>query len=175
MLKSMTRRTPVSRFSKSSFWPMQTAVNQLFEDFYSSFENPIPLTTKPVEHVTLAPAVDIIDTEDNIKIEAELPGMDVDDIKVSIDQGVLTITGEKNTSQQDKDSNYLMREVSYGYYQRHIPLPDSVDQDAAHCSFKKGMLWVELPKKAEATSTRRELKIEPVKQQSSSAQSDKTD
>ena len=86
-----------------------------------------------------------------------------EDVKVSVSDGILTVKGEKTTSKQDQDKNYLMREINYGCYERNIPLPDSADLSKVQASFKKGMLWVNIPKKAEAIKERREIKVEKAK------------
>jgi HSP20 family protein len=125
MIRNLTRRQkstmPTAQERRTLFWPIQSTINQMFEDFYSPFESTFPVSQE-LENITLIPSVDIIDTKDSIKIETELPGMGSDDIKVTIDNGTLTITGEKKMSQHNKDKNYLIREVNYGYYQ---PAPSS--------------------------------------------------
>ncbi len=106
--------------------------------------------------------MDIVDDKENLKIEVEMPGMGEEDIKVSIADGILTIRGEKETSKKDEGKNYVRREIGYGSYERTIPLPDSVDVEKAKASFKKGMLWVTIPKKPESVKRSRELKIEKI-------------
>lgn len=114
------------------------------------------------ENLILNPSMDIVDDKENLKIEVEMPGMGEEDIKVSIADGILTIRGEKETSKKDEGKNYVRREIGYGSYERTIPLPDSVDVEKAKASFKKGMLWVTIPKKPESVKRSRELKIEKI-------------
>jgi HSP20 family protein len=141
------------------FWPLQSALDKAMGDFYGWFE-PFNFPTERFENLSLIPAVDIVDDKDQFKIEVEMPGMSEEDVKASIDSGILTIKGEKTTSRQDKDKNYRMREISYGSYERNISLPDTVDVDKAKASFKKGMLWITLPKKPECAKKCRTIEVE---------------
>lgn len=154
------KSTPI-RHSHNPFIKMQTALDKMVEDFYSSFELP-SFPAKEFENLMISPAIDIIDDEKHFKVEAEMPGMGEEDIQVTISEGILSIKGEKETSKQDKDKNYTMREINYGSYERTIRLPDSVDVDKAKASFKKGMLWVDIPKKVGAATQSKKLKVEKV-------------
>lgn len=124
--------------SSNPFTALQNELNRVMSDF----------TRMDIfEDLNIHPKVDIVDDKDFFKVEAEMSGMGEEDIKVNITDGVLNISGEKRTSRKDKDKNYMMREITYGNYQRQILLPDSVDTDKASASFRKGMLWVSIPKK----------------------------
>ena len=147
------------RHQQNPLVKMQTALDKIMEDFYHDFDLP-SFPTKEFENLMISPAIDIINDEKQFKVEAEMPGMGEEDIQIAINEGMLTIKGEKETSKQDKDKNYSMREINYGSYERTIRLPDSVDIDKAKASFKKGMLWVEIPKKADAATQSRKLKVE---------------
>ena len=104
--------------------------------------------------------MDIVDNDEELNIEVEMPGMSEEDIKITINEDRLTIEGEKSTSSKHKDKNYLSREINYGRYERCIALPQSVDTSKASATFKKGMLWVKIPKKAESKHHSREVKIQ---------------
>lgn len=160
-LLNIKRSTPVNRNQNNPFFNIQNIFDKAWEDFYSSFQLP-SFSTKEFENLAITPAIDIVDDKDHFKVEAEMPGMGEDNIEVSISDGILTIKGDKQTSKQDKDKNYLMREINYGSYMRSIRLPDSVDIDKAKASFKKGMLWVDIPKKSEVTKQSRKLTVEKV-------------
>lgn len=140
---------------------LQNDFERTMNTFQNLFDAP-QFSEKALEELSIKPSIDVVDDKDHFKIEAELPGVGEEDIKVSISDGLLTIRGEKNVSKQDKGKNYLMREIGYGSYERTITLPDSVDLDKATASFKKGMLWVNIPKKAETVKRSRDLKIEKV-------------
>jgi len=145
---------------KNPFLTLQSELDKAMRDFYSTFE--MPSISDKFEGLKISPAIDLVEDKDSIKVEAEMPGLGVEDIKVSINEGILTIKGEKTISQKDENKNYLSREINYGYYERTIALPESADIEKAKSSFKKGMLWVTIPKKAEAIKKSRELKIEKV-------------
>src|SRR5262249_7217762 len=115
------------------------------------------------ENLMIHPSVDIIDDQEHFKVEAELPGMGEKDVLVNISKGLLTIKGEKSVSTKNKGKNYVMREIGYGSYARSIALPDTVDIDKASASFKKGMLWVTIPKKQEISQKSRNITIEAAK------------
>ncbi len=146
-----TRKTPL--------FAMQAVFDKFLEDFYKDWESP-NVSFGDWENLMIHPSVDIIENEKEYKVEVEVPGMGPEDLKILIADHVLTIKGEKTTSRKDKDQNYMMREIAYGAYQRDIPLPESVDTANAKASFKKGMLWVSLPKKENRSEQYRELKVE---------------
>jgi len=155
------KQMPISEQErKTMLWPIQTMVNQMLDNLYSPIEPSYMSTNDLMQNMSMMPRMDMIDTKNSIKIEMEMPGMGPDDIKVCIDNSALTITGEKKMSIGDKDINYLAREVDYGCYQRCIALPTSIDTSGAKCTFKKGMLMIDMPKKMEAVKAQRELKVE---------------
>lgn len=135
--------------------------NHLFNNFYNLSRFP---QIKGFENLNLHPSIDIVDDENTFKVVAEMPGMSEKEVNVSIDQNMLIIKGEKQTSRKDESKNYLIREIGYGCYERAIPLPEFVDLDKVKASFKKGMLWVEIPKKQGTAKKSREIKIEKVKE-----------
>ncbi|WP_116964395.1 Hsp20/alpha crystallin family protein [Fastidiosibacter lacustris] len=149
----------ISQSKQNPFWSLQNELNKVMSDFNEWFE-PFHFPSERFENVSLNPATDIVDDNDQFKVEIEMPGMGENDIKVSIDNGILTIKGEKTSSKQDKNKNYMMREISYGRYERSILLPETVDVDKAKASFKKGMLWITLPKKPECAKKSREIIVE---------------
>lgn len=156
---SKQKPTPISiERVRNPFSALQHELDKITKDFNHWFESP-RLHMEQFENLAIFPAIDIVDDKDTFKVEVEMPGMGEEDVKVSINDGILTIKGEKSTSSQDKDKNYLMREISYGSYERSIALPDSVDIDQAKASFKKGMLWVSFPKQPETAKKSREIEV----------------
>lgn len=149
---------PVQK-DKNPFSSIQSAVNRAMDDFYNLIDSPRLSLTGEFENLIINPSINIVDDKENFKIEAEMPGMGEEDIKVLIGDGYITIKGEKKVSKKNKDKNYLVREIGYGSYERTIPLPDFVDIDKAQASFKKGMLWITIPKRTEAAQRSRELEV----------------
>lgn len=142
------------RRERHSLSSLQNEINQVFDEFFSGLN-----ASWTSDKKMLTPVIDIIENDKNFKLEAELPGMDQDDIEVSVNDNFLTIKGEKNAYKEDKDENYVRRERSYGSYLRTITLPDTADGDKAKATFKKGVLWVEIPKKAAAIKPAKKLEI----------------
>lgn len=140
------------------FDALQLELNRLIKDFGGNFEA-FNYPFDKFENFSLTPAVDIVDEKDKLKIEMEMPGMSEEDVKVSISNGMLVIKGEKTTSKKDKDKHYMSREIKYGSYERRLNLPSTVDLDKAKATFKKGMLWIEFPKKIESIKDSREIPV----------------
>lgn len=90
------------------------------------------------------PALDIHQDDDRIEITAELPGVKEEDIDLTVEDGVLRLTGEKKSSREDSQSGY--RERSYGRFERRITLPSNVDEEKIEADFRDGVLTVTLPK-----------------------------
>src|SRR5690554_2468028 len=93
-----------------------------------------------------APAVDIKETADAFTVEAELPGMNKDDVKVTVHDGVLTIQGERKSEEETKDKKLHRIERFYGSFMRRFTLPDNVDENSVKANFKDGMLTLTLQK-----------------------------
>lgn len=95
------------------------------------------------------PAVNIRENENGYEIEVAAPGLNKDDIKVTLDKDVLTITSEKESKKETEDKNFMRREFGYSSFCRSFSIPESVDREAIKASMKNGVLSVELPKLAE--------------------------
>ena len=99
------------------------------------------------------PKVDVSETKDAVVVRAEIPGVDQKDIGLSLQEGVLTIKGEKEEEKEEKDKRYHRVERSYGAFARAIRLPAAVDSSKVSATFKDGVLTVTLPKTAAAKGT----------------------
>jgi HSP20 family protein len=106
------------------------------------------------------PAVDMVDEKDEIVVKADLPGLDQKDIEVTVEDGTLTIRGERKEEKEEKKENYYYAERSYGAFLRSIPLPKGVEADKVKATFKKGVLEVHLPKAKAAKGKTVEVKAE---------------
>ncbi len=94
-----------------------------------------------------APRIDFTETEAELRIAAELPGLEEKDIQVSLEDGVLTIRGERNSETKDEDGKEVRHvESFYGKYERSLRLPSEVDGDAVKATYRNGILTVTLPK-----------------------------
>ena len=95
------------------------------------------------------PAVDLYEKDDYFMIKAELPGVDKDDIKIDLKDGLLTLSGERSHDNEVKDESYYRRERSYGKFQRVFTLPAEVDPENIKAEYKDGVLQIEVPKPEE--------------------------
>lgn len=95
---------------------------------------------------TKMPAVDVIDREDEVLVRAEVPGVDQDDLEVTVTENAVTISGHCKKEEEDKEGDYYRRETSYGEFTRTVGLPADVDADKGKAKFKDGLLEVTLPK-----------------------------
>jgi HSP20 family protein len=97
-----------------------------------------------------APLVDIVETDDEITVVAEIPGMKKEDVKISIQDDVLTLKGEKKQEKESNQKNFQRVERSYGVFERSFSLPSSIQSDKVKASYKDGLLTIHLPKAEEA-------------------------
>ncbi len=106
-----------------------------------------------------APAVDVSETDKEFLIKAELPEIKKEDVKVTVDDGILTIQGERKQEKEEKDKKYHRIERSYGSFLRSFTLPDEADGSRIAADFKDGMLNIRLPKMEKAKTKATEVKI----------------
>lgn len=92
------------------------------------------------------PRVDIVDEKDTVRLEMEMPGMNKEDIKVTVENGVLTISGERTRKSDEKDANYVRCERCYGTFSRSFTLADDIDSEHISADYKNGILYLTLPK-----------------------------
>jgi HSP20 family protein len=118
---------------------------------FNRFEGGVPSL---LNRMPAWPSVEVAETDKDVRIVAELPGMDEKDVEVTVDDDVLTIRGEKKAEMEDKERRFSER--YYGHFERRIPLPFEVEDDKAEASFANGVLTVTLPKSPKAeTKTKR--------------------
>lgn len=109
---------------------------------------------------TFSPSVDLVDQGSHLQVTAELPGLDKDDLELSVQEGMLSLRGEKK-HEESKDENGCYRTERYfGAFQRLIPLPADVDVEKAEAKFEKGVLTVRFPKTQPTPEPEASRKIE---------------
>lgn len=153
----------VARREENPFLDLHRRMNDLFDSFFSDFERTLdrPSAALPVRHAWDAmPRVDIAETEQEVVVSADLPGLDEKDVSVSLDGDVLTVQGQRKDEREEKKLNYHLVERSYGEFHRSIQLPPGLDTDRVKASFKKGVLTVNLPKRPEARARKKSIEIE---------------
>jgi HSP20 family protein len=94
-----------------------------------------------------APAVDILETDNELVLNADLPGVEVKDVDINIENGTLTLKGERKFEREEKNKGFHRMERSYGSFVRYFTLPDTVDAEHVHAEYNNGVLTVTLPKK----------------------------
>lgn len=108
---------------------------------------------------TWAPGFDLHETADAYVIEADLPGLKQNDIDITVEQGIITIKGERKYEEKQKEGGYRRIERGYGTFQRAFRLPQNVDAEKVEARFTDGVLSVTVPKPAEAKPRQIEVKV----------------
>ena len=130
-------------------------MNRLFDEFSRDLDVPrFGLSTD-----FGFPHVELSETDKDVKVEAELPGLSEGDIELTLRDGALVIRGEKKGAVEDKGRR--VSELFYGRFERVIPLPGEVREDQVNATFKNGVLTVTLPKSAEAAQKSKRIPIKP--------------
>ena len=150
---------PARREEEDPFRDFQREMNRLFDDFFGEY--PVAVRGEGVEWGGgFVPRVDVAETDKEVRVTAELPGMDEKDVDVELRGGVLTIRGERRDEQEEKGKNWYRREQSSGSFRRAIELPAGVDAGKARAQFKKGVLVFTAPKRAEDQAKRKAIPIQ---------------
>jgi HSP20 family protein len=129
------------------FLALHREVNRLFDDVFRGFEPSLFDFGRGLDRTMAWPNIEVSETGNEVKVTAELPGLDEKDVQVELSNGVLAIRGEKKTETEDKDR--LFSERYYGRFERRIPV-DDVEEDKVNALFRNGVLTVTLPKTAQA-------------------------
>lgn len=131
-------------------WTGTTALRKDMERLFERFFE--PLGDAPALGAW-EPKVDVSETKDAVTVKAEIPGVKPEDIQLSLQEGVLTLKGEKEDEKEEKDQQFHRVERSYGSFLRIVRLPAAVDAGKVNATFKNGVLTVTLPKTTEAKGT----------------------
>ena len=151
-MSHMVLRKNDSEPRTTDVWGLQSDINRLFDAFMTPFEG-------TEIRRTLSPKLDVAETKDKYEIKAEMPGMEEKDIDLSMDDGVLTISGEKKTEAESDDKGYYLKECSYGTFSRSIRLPENVADDKIAAKFNNGVLMIDVPKKEPTATKSRKIAI----------------
>ncbi len=130
------------------------------EDLFGRFFRDWPFPRLFGEGRGVAPAVDLLDKKDAVVLRADLPGLDQKDIEVSVEEGLLTIRGERKGEEAVKEEDYYCCERWAGSFERSLTLPAGVDAEKIKATFKQGVLEVRLPKVEKAKGKKIEIKGE---------------
>lgn len=149
------KNVSVRREEESPFALLRRNIDSVFDNFFRGFE------MEPFESRfgVFSPKVDVVENDKEIKVSAELPGMDEKDIDISLNRNTLTIRGEKKEEKEQKGKDYYRMERSYGSFSRTIPIPVEVETDKIEAQLKKGVLTVTLPKSAKAIEDSKKIPV----------------
>ena len=128
--------------------------NQLFDRFWSG-------NLEPMQFGHWSPAVDLAETDEAVIVRAEVPGLDVKDVEISVEGTILTIRGEKKVEREEKGHTFHRVERRHGTFVRAVQLPAEVVADKAEAVFKQGVVEIKLPKTEEAKPKRLKIEIQP--------------
>jgi HSP20 family protein len=115
---------------------------------------------KPAESIGWTPACDVFEDVDEVVIRAALAGVDPKDVEIRVENGVLTLKGERKVEKEEQKDNYHRVEMAYGHFTRAFALPTSVDPEKVHAESKHGVLAVHLPKRSEAKPRSVQVKVQ---------------
>ncbi len=137
----------------------QREMNRMIEDFFQEPFAMTPFRRKGEMQAEFSPRMDISETDKDIRITVDLPGMDEKDINITLENGVISISGEKKVEKEEKERSYHRVERSYGSFRRSFELPGEVDFDKVEATFKKGVLEVVIPKPTQTVSSRKRIEV----------------
>jgi HSP20 family protein len=163
---NMSKKNPIKKapssneFEEGYFLSPIRALNRLQEQMEQFMGWP-----RSQEHSSMAltewsPTVDVVEQEKEYLLKAELPEVKKEDIKVTVEEGVLTISGERKFEKEETNKRYHRIERSYGSFQRSFTLPNEADTDKITSEFKDGVLTIHLPKNPETKPRSLDIKIE---------------
>ena len=153
--KKASKAVAESRELMNPFVSFRREMDRLMDDFFSGIDLRPPSARSEV----FIPHVDVVDADKEIRVSAELPGMDEKDIEVTLTADTLTIKGEKKEEKEEKGKDYYRSERSFGSFVRTVSLPLTIETDRVSASFSKGVLTVTLPKTKQTLSGTRKIGV----------------
>ncbi|MBI5844338.1 MAG: Hsp20/alpha crystallin family protein [Deltaproteobacteria bacterium] len=140
--------TPILRRSGLAARPTKSVFDRFME------EMGLPDLWLEEDEKSWIPALDVTETEKEIKVSAEVPGIAREDIAVSLTEGLLTVSGEKKEEKEEKSEGRTVSERCYGSFSRTVRLPAEVDAEKVEASYKDGVLTISLPKSESVKTTK---------------------
>lgn len=140
----------IQRSAAQALAPLQREFNRLFEELGSGWE--------AFTDIRVLPSMDVLDTKDGLEIDLELPGLKREEIKISVDGDLLTVSGEKKAEAETKDRNFRVVERSYGEFSRSLYLPRTIDASKITAVMSDGVLKITAPRRLDAETKTVEIK-----------------
>jgi HSP20 family protein len=144
---------------KLAKWDPFREMEDMFDRYSRVIDRPRRGSQEVLAAGDWAPRVDIAETDTEFTIKAEIPEVKKEDVKVTVDSGVLIIRGERKQEKEEKDKKFHRIERYYGSFTRSFTLPDNVDESKIEASFKDGMLNLQIPKTEAAKPKAIEVKV----------------
>lgn len=138
-------------------YEFRSDMNRMIEDFFQDPFSMTPFRRMGELQEGFSPSMDVSESEKEIRITADLPGMDEKDINITLENGVISISGEKKIEREEKERSFHKVERSYGAFRRSIELPGEVDFDKVEATFKKGVLEIIIPKPEKVISNKKRI------------------
>jgi HSP20 family protein len=149
------------------FQQLQKEMDRMFNNFFRGFSPPfagfgnMPTLRFPgLTEGLLKPTLDISAGDKEYNITVEVPGVEDKDVKIEVVNNNLVISGEKKQEKEEKEKNFYRVERCYGSFRRVLSLPEDADQDKIKAAFKKGVLTLTVPRKAQPASAVKKIKVE---------------
>ena len=131
---------------------LQSEMNRLFNTVFDT-----PQATGGMRR--WVPAMDLVETQEDFVLRADLPGLSEEDVKIEIEDNVLTVSGERNAEHESREEGFYRMERAFGSFSRSLTLPKGVNADAVAASFDRGVLEVHIPKPEQAKPRRISISV----------------
>ncbi len=158
MVTVMNKEVPIMAIVRwnpvRNMFGLQEEMNMLFDNFFG-----LEKRGEDIDMVRWAPRVDIVEANGGYELHADLPGMKKEDIKIEIQENMLTLRGERKLEEEKKDQNFRLTERFYGQFIRTFTLPENVNRDMIEAEFKDGVLRLAIPKVEKAKPKEIEVKV----------------
>jgi len=132
----------------------QNDVNRFFNSFFDT-----PTSAHGAAQRRWVPATDLVETETDFVLRADLPGLSESDVNIEFDDNVLTISGERTSEHEDRKAGYYRVERNFGSFRRTLALPEGVDAESIRATFDKGVLEVTVPKPAQRVPRKVQISV----------------
>jgi HSP20 family protein len=134
------------------FFALQRGINRMFDDLWHGFETPAVFAGHRF------PSLEVRDEEKMVRVIAELPGLELDEVELGLHDGILTLKGEKKSETEEKTEHGVVSERWFGHFERAVSVGD-VDENATEAKYENGVLTVTLPKVERPKETGRKIPI----------------
>ena len=142
-MKSLVRWQPFQEITS-----LQRQMNNLFESFFG--RTPWMRSEESLGALEFGPPTDVYEDDQRLTFTVEVPGIDEKDVKIEVDNNVLTVRGERTLEKDIKEENFRRKERHSGAFSRSFTLPPSVDPDRIEANYTNGVLRIDVPKRAES-------------------------